>query len=54
MKIWTFLGLASILAAHITAAPVSEPVRGVNLGGWLLVEEWYVPPKPVFRVQTLS
>lgn len=36
--IWTTL----VLLGHLMLEISAETIRGVNLGGWLLVEEWYV------------
>jgi hypothetical protein len=37
---WTRLIIA-LLFGICTSTVHSDTIRGVNLGGWLLVEEWY-------------
>ncbi|KAM0722344.1 hypothetical protein Q7P37_001785 [Cladosporium fusiforme] len=37
------LGIVVIALTQIVTDSFAEPIRGVNLGGWLLVEEWITP-----------
>jgi len=38
------LPLLAIAIATLASLPTAQSVvRGVNLGGWLLTEQWYVP-----------
>jgi hypothetical protein len=39
MIIWTIFTFAALLSLY-TSRVGADSIRGVNLGGWLLVEEW--------------
>lgn len=34
------IGVALLALAYTSSNALAESIRGVNLGGWLLVEEW--------------
>lgn len=47
MRIW-LLHLIPICLVLCCKKVSADAIRGVNLGGWLLTEEWYVAKVPLY------
>jgi hypothetical protein len=41
MIVW-LVPIVALLLGLYTSRALTDPIRGVSLGGWLLLEEWYV------------